>query len=200
MVGPFGAGALPLISCIALLAGATLIILGFGAPYWAHNKQDYVGLWRFGNCEPAYKNCYYYDQPSPMQIPDWLHAVRAMESLAIIFIAIPLVTLPIYMYIALGMYYRCFIATMSVSSLLSAICGIVGVIVYGAEATKLDWTISWSLIVVVIGSACAFIGFLVLLAAMCAKRPESIKQAYLPKNLYIHESKPKLYTIQVDNQ
>lgn len=50
---------------------------------------------------------------------DYLHAVRGLESLGIIFLAIPLITLPVYMYIALGMYYRCMLGSMCVSSLLS---------------------------------------------------------------------------------
>ena len=66
----FGGAALPLISCIALLAGAILIVLGFATPSWAFDGTNYVGLWRYGNCkESGYKECYHYDQPSFSLVP-----------------------------------------------------------------------------------------------------------------------------------
>jgi hypothetical protein len=70
MAGGFGAASLPLISSIALLAGAVLIILGFAAPYWANDGVNYVGLWRYGKCmNPNSKDCYVYEQPSLKNVP-----------------------------------------------------------------------------------------------------------------------------------
>ena len=73
MAGGFGAASLPLISSIALLAGAVLIILGFAAPYWADDGDNYVGLWRYGKCSnPDSKDCYVYEQPSMINVPSKL--------------------------------------------------------------------------------------------------------------------------------
>lgn len=201
MAGGFGAASLPLISSIALLAGAILIIIGFAAPYWANDGNNYVGLWRYGKCsKPEYWDCYKYDQPSFGNVPDWLHAVRAMESLAIIFVSLPLVILPVYMYVALGMYYRCMMGTMCVFTLLCVACGIAGVIVYGVNISNNNWKVSWSLICVIIGCAAVFIGFLVLLVSMLSKRPEGITQPYYPTTIYVDPKKNKLYTIRLDEE
>lgn len=51
---------------------------------------------------------------------DWLHAVRALECCAVIFVSLPLVILPVYMYVALGMYYRCVMGTMCAFCLVSS--------------------------------------------------------------------------------
>lgn len=65
MAGGFGAASLPLISAIALLVGAILLILGFASPYWANDGTYYRGLWRYGRCVNAgSRDCYHYDEPS----------------------------------------------------------------------------------------------------------------------------------------
>lgn len=65
MAGGFGAASLPLISAIALLAGAVLLILGFAAPFWSHDGTHYRGLWRYGRCvNEGHRDCYHYDEPS----------------------------------------------------------------------------------------------------------------------------------------
>lgn len=70
MAGGFGAASLPLISAIALLAGAVLLILGFATPNWANDGVHYVGLWRYGRCvNEDSRDCYHYDQPSLIHIP-----------------------------------------------------------------------------------------------------------------------------------
>jgi hypothetical protein len=53
-------------------------------------------------------------------VTDWHHAVQGLESLSVIFFAIPLVVLPVYIYVALGLYYRCLIGTMALSVLLGS--------------------------------------------------------------------------------
>lgn len=199
MAGGFGAASLPLISAIALLAGAVLIILGFAAPFWSHNGIVYVGLWRYGGCvTPEHYDCYSYDQPSLRHIPDWLHATRALECMAVIFVSIPLVILPVYMYVALGMYYRCMMGSMCIFCLLSCITGIAGVIVYGINISNTVWNVAWSLICVIVGCAIVFIGFLVLLYSMVSKRPAGITEPYFPTTIYIDPKKNKLYTIRLE--
>ncbi|KAL5008691.1 hypothetical protein ScPMuIL_014272 [Solemya velum] len=175
----FGAAALPLIACVALLVAATLQILGFASPYWSHDGTRYTGLWREGEClRESYYDCYKFDITILQRTPDYLHAVRGLESLGIIFLAIPLITLPVYMYIALGMYYRCMLGSMCVSSLLSAVTIIIGVIIYALEIADQNKTVAWSLFVCIVGGACSFIGFLVLLIAIIVKRPVGIKEAF----------------------
>lgn len=63
----------------------------------------------------------------------------------------------------------------------------------------LDWDMGWSLIVVVVGCALVFIGFLVLVVALVTKRPESIKEAFYPTTLYVDPEKNVLYTISVED-
>ena len=55
-----------------------------------------------------------------MSIPAWLHVVRAFECAAVACISIPLVILPMYMYIALGMKYKCMMGWMSLLTILSS--------------------------------------------------------------------------------
>lgn len=201
MAGGFGAASLPLISSIALLAGAVLIILGFAAPFWHNDGVHYVGLWRYGQCvNPDFKDCYHYDQPSLRHIPDWLHAARALECCAVIFVSLPLVILPVYMYVALGMYYRCVMGTMCVFCLMSTMTGIAGVVVYGINLSDNSWDVGWSLICVIVGCACVFIGFLVLLVSMVAKRPAGITEPYFPTTIYVDPKKNKLYTIRLEEE
>lgn len=65
MASGFGAASLPLLSAIALLVGAILLILGFAAPYWAFDGTHYRGLWRYGRCaNEGHRDCYHYDEPS----------------------------------------------------------------------------------------------------------------------------------------
>ncbi|WAR18711.1 hypothetical protein MAR_000549 [Mya arenaria] len=201
MAGGFGAASLPLISAIALLVGAVFLILGFAAPNWANDGVHHVGLWRYGRCVlDTHKGCYAQDQPSIEGVPVWLHVVRALECTAVILVSIPLVILPVYMYVALGMYYRCMMGTMSAMCLFSAITGIIGVIVYSVNMTKNGWTIEWALIMSIVGSAIIFIGFLVLLVSMISKRPESVREPWYPTTIYVDPKKNRLYTIQLEEE
>lgn len=196
----FGGAALPLISCIALLAGAILIILGFATPSWAFDGDNYVGLWRYGNCkESGYRECYHYDQPSFTLVPTWLHVVRAFECASVVCVSIPLVILPVYMYIALGMYYKCMMGCMSLLSILSTVFGVVGVIIYGVNMNDQGWEMAWSFVVVIVGCALVFIGFMVLVVALVTKRPEGIKESFYPATLYVDPEKNVLYTISVED-
>ncbi|KAL4237973.1 hypothetical protein ACF0H5_002683 [Mactra antiquata] len=201
MPGGFGAASFPLISAIALLAGAVLLILGFATPNWAFDGTHYVGLWRYGRCASEnYEDCYHYDQPSLIHVPDWLHIVRALECCAVIFVAFPLVILPVYMYVALGMKYRCMMGTMCLLTLLSVGTGLAGVIIYGINLNSNGWDLAWSMICVVVGCAMIFIGFLVLLVSMLSKRPEGITEPYYPTTILVDPNKNKLYTIRLEEE
>ena len=50
---------------------------------------------------------------------DWLKVVRGFESLGVIFMALPLVILPVYTYVSLGLYYRSMMISMCLSSFFS---------------------------------------------------------------------------------
>ena len=84
-MGGVGAVAMPLIACIALLAGAILIVLGFAAPSWANDGTHYVGLWRYGRCvrPENIEACYQYDQPSLIHVPgeDFLKHIKIRYNL-----------------------------------------------------------------------------------------------------------------------
>lgn len=75
---------------------------------------------------------------------------------------------------------------------------IVGVIIYALEIADRNETVAWSLFVCIVGGACAFIAFLVLLIAIIVKRPPGIKEAFYPQTLYVDPDKPKLYFVQAD--
>ena len=85
------------------------------------------------------------------------------------------------------------------SMYISAIFGVVGVIIYGVNLNDLDWEMSWSMIVTVVGCALIFLGFLVLVVALVTKRPEGIKEVYYPSTIYVDPDKNVLYTISVED-
>ncbi|XP_063427813.1 uncharacterized protein LOC134711247 [Mytilus trossulus] len=185
-----GAASLPLIGCIALIAAAVCQVIAFACANWGYDKNRslYVGLWRDGNCfKSDHRECYKRDHVE-FFAEDWLKAVRGLECLALIFLSFPLVTLPIYMYIALGLYYRCMLGTMALCSLISAVCCLAGVVVYGVQITSMDWDTSWCLYVAIVGAAGAFIAFLVLIVATITKRPEKVRRV----------EKVRMYTIYAD--
>ena len=86
-----------------------------------------------------------------------------------------------------------------ISCLFSAIFGIVGVIVYGVNMNDQGWEMAWSFLVVIVGCALVFIGFLVLVVALVTKRPESLKESFYPTTLYVDPDKNVLYTISVED-
>ncbi|CAG2195313.1 uncharacterized protein [Mytilus edulis] len=175
------------VASVFLLIAAIGQILAVAAPFWSFDGLHYVGLWKYGRCAFDHKKCYRNWQVEYF-VSDWLKAVRGLECLALIFLSFPLVTLPIYMYIALGLYYRCMLGTMALCSLISAVCCLAGVVVYGVQITSMDWDTSWCLYVAIVGAAGAFIAFLVLIVATITKRPEKVRRV----------EKVRMYTIYAD--
>ncbi|XP_046334297.1 uncharacterized protein LOC124116815 [Haliotis rufescens] len=195
MASVFGAAAIPFIACIALLLAESLQILSFAAPYWASDQFGSFGLWRHVKCVGGSNiDCYQYEYPWHVDV--WLNAVRAMESIAIIFIAIPLVVMPVYIYVALGLYYRCVLLTMTVFALLASLCNISGVVVYGVTIGQTpDWAVGWCLIVCIIGAGFDFIGFLVLLIAAINK-PNFSPERFTTSGYYVDHDSNKLYAVE----
>nr|KAG5696988.1 hypothetical protein BaRGS_008450 [Batillaria attramentaria] len=123
---------------------------------------------------------------------------RGLESLAIIFFAIPLVVLPVYIYGALGLYYRCLLGSMTLFVLLGTISNIAGVVVFGVQIGSVDgWTFDWCLIVCIIGGALGLIAFIILLIATINK-PEFKPDKYFSSGFYVDPDRNRLYAVESD--
>ncbi|XP_061173881.1 uncharacterized protein LOC133182990 [Saccostrea echinata] len=193
----FGAASLPMMACIALLIGAIFQILGFAAPYWAFDGTYDVGLWRLARCQFSYHvHCYRQDHVEYFT-SDWLKVVRAFESLGIIFMVLPLIIIPVYMYVSLGLYYKFMMMCTCVSSLASALSIIIGVSVYSVNVTLNDWEISWCLYICIVAFVATLLAFLILIVAACSKRPPELKQIMVPDHstLHVHPTKPRFVMI-----
>lgn len=79
-----------------------------------------------------------------------------------------------------------------------AITGLIGAIVYATNMSENDWELGWSLLCVIVGCACVFIGFLILLVSMISKRPASVTEPYYPTTIFVDPKKNKLYTIRLE--
>ncbi|CAG5132536.1 unnamed protein product [Candidula unifasciata] len=200
MPGVLGAASIPFIACVTLLMAMILQVLSFAAPFWAYDNNGDFGLWRKYLCLAANggspnNDLGCYKQDHPWYIGDWLDAVRAMESLAIIFWAIPLVIIPVYIYVALGLYYRCLLGTMTALTLLGAICNLIGFLVYAAQIAKNDtWFAGWCFILCIIADAFGFLSFVILVIATC-KKPEFTLDQYYTSGYFIHPERDELYII-----
>ena len=72
-------------------------------------------------------------------------------------------------------------------------------IIYGVNMNDQGWEMAWSFVVVIVGCALVFIGFMVLVVALVTKRPEGIKESFYPATLYVDPEKNVLYTISVED-
>ncbi|KAH9519548.1 hypothetical protein Btru_002991 [Bulinus truncatus] len=127
---------------------------------------------------------------------EWIDAVRAMESLTLIFWALPLVIVPVYIYVALGLYYTCTLGTMTAFTLLGAITNIIGVIIFGANiGENSDWKTGWCLIVCVIACGLGVIAFIVF-AIACCQRPVFAPERHYISEFNLDRDKNKLYVIE----
>ncbi|XP_022332123.2 uncharacterized protein LOC111129896 [Crassostrea virginica] len=193
----FGSASLPMMACIALLIGSIFQILSFAAPYWSFDGTYDVGLWRIARCRGQHQDCYRQDHVEYFT-SDWLKVVRGFESLGVIFMALPLVILPVYMYVSLGLYYRSMMISMCLSSFLSAICIIIGVSVYSVNITLSDWEVSWCLFVCIVAFVATIIASLILTVTACSQRPPELKQVIVPDptTIYIHPTKHRFVMIE----
>ncbi|OWF38565.1 uncharacterized protein LOC110466134 [Mizuhopecten yessoensis] len=197
-MGVFGAASMPFIAGVALLGSAILHIVCFISPNWANDGTQSLGLWRYGKCrEPGFQNCYKHDHVDT-QLKDWFLVVRAMSCLAVIGLSLPLVILPVYMYIALGMYYRRMMAFMSFCSIMATLTIAAAVVVFVIGATDKGWSLEWCFIVEIIAGLFAFIGFVVFLAVLLTRRPAGLKPTYYPSTIHVDPDKPKLYLVQTE--
>lgn len=111
--------------------------------------------------------------------------------------ALPLVIIPVYMYVSLGLYYRFMMTSMCVSSLISALSIIIGVSVYSVNITLSDWDVSWCLFVCIVAFVATLIAFLILVVAACSNCPPELKQVIVPDptTIYIHPTKQRFVMI-----
>ncbi|XP_059141840.1 uncharacterized protein LOC131929578 [Physella acuta] len=198
MASLLGAASIPFIACISLLAAMVLQILSFAAPYWAYSNTEDIGLWRRTNCvqRNGVSGCYRTDHLW-YYYTEWIDAVRAMEALTIIFWAIPLIVLPVYIYVALGLYYRCTIGTMTVLTILGAITNLIGVIIFGAKIGENSaWRASWSLILCVIACGLGIVAFVFLLIACCKKPPKFIVASHFHSAFYVDPDRNRMYVVE----
>lgn len=201
MPSVFGAAATPFIGCICLLVAAILTVLAFASPYWASDQYNQFGLWRRARCDPGVtgpdrQDCALWN--FPWHGGEWQYATRGLESLAIIFFAIPLVVLPVYIYGALGLYYRCLMGFMTFMVLCGTICNIAGVIVFGVQIGSNEyWKVGWCLIVCIIGGGLGLIAFIVLLIATINK-PVFMPDKYFTSGFYVDPDRNRLYAVESD--
>lgn len=197
-----------------MLAAETLTIIAMASPFWAtFSSADerfctsppckyWIGLWRKTSCEwgstgVGREDCSRWDHPYIHA--DWHHAVQGLESLAVIFFAVPLIVLPVYIYVALGLYFRCLMACMVLSVLLGTCCNIAGVIVFGVRiGVENSWSYSWCLIVCVVGGGLGLIAFIILLIATINKPTFSPSNKYFASGFYVERDRNRLYVIETD--
>jgi hypothetical protein len=197
MANKVKAASIPFFGCTTLLIAMVLQVLSYAAPFWAYDKNGDFGLWRKYTCitvdgDGSASDLGCYKQDHPWYIGGWLNAVRAMESLAIILWAVPLVVLPIYIYVALGLHYRCMLGTMTALTLLAAICNLIGFLIYAAKiADNASWSTGWCFILCVIADGFGFLSFVIFLISTCS-RPTFNVDNYYPSEYFVH---PELYII-----
>ncbi|KAK6182978.1 hypothetical protein SNE40_010538 [Patella caerulea] len=199
MAGAFGSAATPFIGTVALLAAMIFHVLAFAAPYWSTTESDgNYGLWRRARCRiEGSTDCYRYNMH--WSVADWLNAVRGLECLTIIFWSVPLMILPVYIYVALGLHYRCLLGSCCVSVLVGSICNIIGAIIYGIQiATDDVMRLGWCLIICIIGGGLGFVSFIILLIATFNRPDFSIDRHY-PSGFYVDPDRNKLYAVGVIN-
>ncbi|XP_005105741.1 uncharacterized protein LOC101851598 [Aplysia californica] len=200
MAGVLGAASIPFIGCVALLLAVILHILSFASPYWADDADGDFGLWRRAVCKDStnqltgVRGCYKYNHP--WYVDDWLDATRGLESLTIIFWAIPLVILPVYIYVALGLYYRCLLGTMTVLTFLGAVCNIIGVIIFGIKVGETsEFGVGWCLIVCAVAAAFGIAAFFVFLIATC-NRPKFAPERHFVSGFYVDPDRNRMYVVE----
>lgn len=177
MTSPYGPVAFPLMGCLVLLISAIFLVLSFASPFWAFDGLRHRGLWRLGECGSGHVDCWRADQMH--YYPVWLYVVQAFECVAIIFISLPLVVIPIYMYVAVGLKYKLMMGLTAICSGIATICIFIGVITYGTQATQEKrsgsdqegWDLMWCFIVNIVAGAVALIGLIVFIIAFIKKKP-----------------------------
>ncbi|XP_064607005.1 uncharacterized protein LOC135471634 [Liolophura sinensis] len=196
MPSPFGRSALPLTACAASLIAAILLVLSYASPYWSSDAIYSHGLWRRTGCRSL--ACWNYDYYH--HVPPWLKAVRAMETMAVIVLSLPVVVVPIYLYASHGLYYRTMNLIAAGMCLASGIFIIIGVIIYGSFAmATMGRDLGWCFVVCLISGIICILAFLLFLVAAIVRRPPK-PVYYASHSVLMDTSAPTtIYTIEKDH-
>ncbi|GFR67411.1 hypothetical protein ElyMa_005581700 [Elysia marginata] len=197
--GILGSASIPFFGCVVLLLAMVLHILAFAFPDWATDSEGKFGLWRVGNNYCGAKSAYseacrrYRDYWTDF---DWFLAVRALECLTIIFWAFPLVILPVYIYVALGLYYRCMMVLMACFTFLGAACNIIGVVIFGIEVEESsDLSLRWCLPMCAVAGCIGLLAFIAYFLAVL-KRPKFEHQQHFLSGFYVDPYKNRMYVVE----
>ncbi|CAG2216689.1 unnamed protein product [Mytilus edulis] len=117
---------------VLVILALVLHVIGFSAPYWYFQKfaktESYSGLWSVcvaisgGSTECS----------NGSNLPAWLVGVQAMETLGLVLIVAALVVLLVTMFcLKTKMFLKYIVIALLISA---AVCILIGVIIYGAEA------------------------------------------------------------------
>ncbi|KAK3712670.1 hypothetical protein RRG08_058572 [Elysia crispata] len=196
-----GAASIPFIGCVTLMLALTLHILSFAMPFWAADDVGDFGLWRVRRCIPVLQPgqlddevCYQWDHP--WKTSDWLKIVQALESFTILLWVIPVVVIPVYIYVALGLYYRCFLGTMTTITIVGVASSGAGVIIFGIRiADSSQLSLRWCLPVCAAGSGLGFIAFIIFLIAVL-NRPKFKHDRHFVSGFYVDPDRDRMYVVE----
>lgn len=197
MAGVLGAASIPFIGCVWLLVAITLHILSFASPYWASDAAGDFGLWRRAVCKENgldnVRGCYKYTTPF---VDDWIDAVRGLECLTIIFWSLPLVILPVYIYVALGLYYRRLLGTMTLLTLLGVVTNAIGVVIFALNVYDSPTEdIGWCVWTCAAGGVFGVIAFIVFFVSTC-NRPKFAPHRHFVSGFYVDPDRNRMYVVE----
>ncbi|RUS77102.1 hypothetical protein EGW08_015139 [Elysia chlorotica] len=199
--GILGAGSIPFIGCVVLLVAIFLHILAFASPAWASDDYGKFGLWRTHDDYCTNPNLRFYNTPcrywaDNWEDADWFKAVQALEMITIIFWVWPLIILPVYIYVAMGLYYKCLMGTMTAFTFLGAATNIAGLIIFGIEIeTTSNLSHNWCLPVCAAGGLLGFLAFIIFLVA-CLNRPKFVHEQHFLSGFYADPDKNRMYVVE----
>ncbi|KAK3712672.1 hypothetical protein RRG08_058574 [Elysia crispata] len=195
--GILGAGSIPFIGCVVLLVAMVLDILSFASPFWAKDSFGEFGLWRTSSdycAERSFSSCRQW--ADRWESSDWFKAVQGLECCTIFFWAVPLVILPVYIYVAMGLYYKCLLGTMSVFTFLGTACNLTGVIIFGIQIEdKSELSLRWCLPTCAAGGVLGFGAFIVFFISFL-NRPKFEPEQHFLSGFYADPDKNRMYVVQ----
>lgn len=197
--GVLGSGSIPFFGCVVLLIAMILHVLAFALPQWAKDNEGTFGLWTTnrdycGGKNPKSVECQRFNDH--WSDTDRFRASQALECLTIIFWAFPLIIIPVYLYIALGLHYRIMLGLMACLTLLGAVCNIIGVIIFGVEIEdSSELSVRWCLPVCAAGGCVGFLAFFAYFVAALSRPNFNQDQHYL-SGFYVDPYKNRMYVVE----
>ncbi|XP_029642793.1 uncharacterized protein LOC115217289 [Octopus sinensis] len=118
-MGKFNGLGIPFFGCAMLLLANIFFVLAFASPFWLTfdgSPDNSQGLWRKRRCL-IQGTCYQFDIVGSLET--YLDAVRGLMCLAIMLLPIPVVVVPIYLYVSSMIYYRRIMAMSAIFCLIA---------------------------------------------------------------------------------